>query len=135
MKMMQYERIDVSGGISVDKSSKSKESILCHYWYFKYIGFKFQSYPCNGCPYLSIMVYDLNDFMILNKKDVDYRCFVYDMNKENTEIKLLNNSQLDDKVILRIMDFGANKIPVEVIKEDIFERTYFTDIYSSVNGK
>ena len=78
---------------------------------------------------------DLNDFMILNKKDVDYRCFVYDMNKENTEIKLLNNSQLDDKVILRIMDFGANKIPVEVIKEDIFERTYFTDIYSSVNGK
>ena len=57
------------------------------------------------------------------------------MNKENTEIKLLNNSQLDDKVILRIMDFGANKIPVEVIKEDIFERTYFTDIYSSVNGK
>ena len=81
------------------------------------------------------MVYDLNDFMILNKKDVDYRCFVYDMNKENTEIKLLNNSQLDDKIILRIMDFGANKIPVEVIKEDIFERTYFTDIYSSVNGK
>ena len=74
-------------------------------------------------------------FLILNKKNVDYRCFEYDMNKENTAIKLLNNSQLDDKVILRIMDFGTNKTPVEVIKEDTFEKTYFTDIYSSVNGK
>ena len=81
------------------------------------------------------MVYELNDFMILNKKNVDYRCFVYNMNKENTAIKLLNNSQLDDKVILRIMNFGTSKTPVEVIKEDTFERPYFTDIYSSVNGK
>ena len=66
--MMQYERIDVSEEISINKSSKSKESMLCHYWYFKYIGFKFQSYPCNGYPYLSIMVYDLNDFPDFEQK-------------------------------------------------------------------
>ena len=34
--------------------------------------------------------------MILNVKDVDYRCFVCKMSK-NTAIKLLNNSKLDNK--------------------------------------
>ena len=30
------------------------------------------------------------------------------------------------------MDFGANKTPVEVIKEGAFGDTYFRDIYSNV---
>ena len=33
------------------------------------------------------------------------------------------------------MNFGANKTPVEVIKEGAFAGTYFRDIYSSINGK
>ena len=36
------------------------------------------------------------------------------------------------------MDFGANKTPVEVIKEDkklVLEKTCFRDIYSDVNEK
>ena len=33
------------------------------------------------------------------------------------------------------MDFGANKMPVEVIKEGVIGETYFRDIYSSVNAK
>ena len=33
------------------------------------------------------------------------------------------------------MDFGANKTPVEVIKEGAFGGTYFRDIYSGVTGK
>ena len=33
------------------------------------------------------------------------------------------------------MDFGANKTPVEVIKEGGFGRTYFRGIYSGVNNK
>ena len=38
-----------------------------------------------------MMNYDLNDFMIVSIKGVDYRCFVFNMCK-NTAIKLLNNS-------------------------------------------
>ena len=30
------------------------------------------------------------------------------------------------------MDFGANMMPVEIIREDAFGGTYFRDIYSSV---
>ena len=33
------------------------------------------------------------------------------------------------------MDFGANKRPVEVIKEVVFGGTYFRDIYPAVNEK
>ena len=33
------------------------------------------------------------------------------------------------------IDFGANKTPLEVIKEDAFGETYFREIYSSVNSK
>ena len=32
------------------------------------------------------------------------------------------------------MDFGANKTPVEVIREDVFGGTYFRDIYPGING-
>ena len=32
------------------------------------------------------------------------------------------------------MDFGANKTPVEVIREDAFGGTYFRDIYPGING-
>ena len=31
------------------------------------------------------------------------------------------------------MDVGANKTPVEVIREDAFGGTYFRDIYSGIN--
>ena len=34
--------IDVSQGIDVNKTSASKESELCHYWYFLNCSFKFQ---------------------------------------------------------------------------------------------
>ena len=33
-KMLEYDRIDISEGIGVDKTDKSKECMLCYYWYF-----------------------------------------------------------------------------------------------------
>ena len=33
--MLEYDRIDISEGIDVNKSNdKSKECDTCHYWYF-----------------------------------------------------------------------------------------------------
>ena len=83
--MLHYERIDVSEGIDFNKSNKSKECMICYYWYFKDVGFKFQPYAYNGCHNLLMMVYKLDDLMILNIKVVDYRCFVFNMSK-NTAI-------------------------------------------------
>ena len=40
--MIQYERIDISEGIDLNKSNELKEFMLCHYWYFKDIGYKYE---------------------------------------------------------------------------------------------
>ena len=47
--MLEYDRIDISEGIDVNKTNASKECDICHYWYFKNIGFKHEPYLCNGC--------------------------------------------------------------------------------------
>ena len=57
-KIQQYEKIDVLEGIGINKSNKpnkSKAFMICHYWYFKYIGYKFDPYVSNGCHHISMM--------------------------------------------------------------------------------
>ena len=46
--MLEYDRIDISEGIDINKTNASKECKICHYWYFKDIGFKYEPYICNG---------------------------------------------------------------------------------------
>ena len=93
--MLQYERIDISEGIDINKSNKSKKHVICNHWHFKEICYTFEAYVCHKCHDISMMVYDLDDFIILNIHGVDYRCFVCNMRKTKA-IKLLNNSKLDD---------------------------------------
>ena len=92
--MLQYERIDVSEEIEINKSNKSKECMVCH-WYFKDIGYKFKPYVCNKCHYISMMAYKLKDIAMLNVKGVDGRCVLWNMTK-NDAINRLNYSKLDD---------------------------------------
>ena len=97
--MLQYERIEIFKGIDLNKSDESKECMICQYWYFKDIGYKYETYVCNGCHDLSMVVYDLNDFMILSIKGIDYRCYIFNMSKSDA-FNLLNNSVLDNKRVL-----------------------------------
>ena len=54
MKMLFYNRTDVSEGNDVNKTRASKERDICHYWYFLNYGFKFQPNACNRCD---VMIY------------------------------------------------------------------------------
>ena len=45
--MLDYNRIYVSEGIDVNKTSASKECDVCYYWYFLNYSFKFQANVCN----------------------------------------------------------------------------------------
>ena len=47
--------------------------MICHYWYFKDIGYKFGPYVCNGCHYITMMAYGLENIAILNVKAGDYK--------------------------------------------------------------
>ena len=94
--MLQYDRIDVSEGIEINKISKSKESMLCHYWYFKEVGYKFQSYLCNGCHTVSVMAHELKNIEILNAKGIDYSFILWGISKDEA-VNRLNNSLLEDE--------------------------------------
>ena len=43
-KMLEYDRINISEGIDVNKTSLSKECDIWYNWYFKDIGFKYEPY-------------------------------------------------------------------------------------------
>ena len=48
-KMIEYERIDISNGIDISKTNRSKECMLCHYCYFLDKNFSYGPYLCDGC--------------------------------------------------------------------------------------
>ena len=47
--MLEYDKIDVSEGIDVNKTNLSRECNICHYWYFLDKNFSYGPYLCNGC--------------------------------------------------------------------------------------
>ena len=96
--MLQYEKIDASEGIDVNKTSASKECELCHYWFFKDVGFKFEEHVCNGCHDVLTMAY-LKNIAILSSKGATFRCLLMGISK-NEELKKLNNSVTYDKGVL-----------------------------------
>ena len=74
MHFMNYKnatvpKIDVSEGTDVNKTSASKECELCHYWFFKDIGFKFEEHVCNKCHNLLTMDHSLkNKYSSIERK-------------------------------------------------------------------
>ena len=80
--MLPYEKIDVSEEIDTNKTSASKECMLCHYWYFKYV--------------VLMTAYELKNIPIFNVKGVDYRCILLGISKDEA-VNILNNSVLDNK--------------------------------------
>ena len=78
--MLEYERIDISEGIDVNKTNLSKECDICHYWYFKDIGFKYEPYICNSWHDLTQKAMSFND--VVSKNDA---------------VSILNNPNLGDR--------------------------------------
>ena len=71
--MLEYNRVDISEGIEVNKTILSKECEICHYWYFKDIGFKYETYICNGCQDLMQEAMNFNNVAIVYVKSSAYR--------------------------------------------------------------
>ena len=98
--MLEYERIDVSEGIDANKSNKSKECDVCHYWSFLDKNLNYEPYLCNGFHDLMQKAIIFNDVAIVSIKGNGYRIHFRYM-KKNDAIKLLCNSMLDNKGVLQ----------------------------------
>ena len=96
-KMLEYDRVDISEVIDVNKTNASKECDICHYWYFKDVGFKYEPYLCNGCHDLMQKAMSFNHVAIVYVKGSAYRIHFWYMSKGDA-INMMNNSNLVDKM-------------------------------------
>ena len=96
--MLQYQKIDIPEGIDVNKNNPSKECEVCHCWFFKDIGYKFEEHVCNKCHDLLTIAYSIKDIAILNAKGNAFRCILMGISK-NKVLKRLNNSVTYDRVL------------------------------------
>ena len=94
--MLEYDRIDISEGIDVNKTSASKGCDICDYWYFKDIGFKYKPYICNDCHDLMQNAMSFNNVAFIYVKRSAYRIHFWYMSKDDP-ISIMNNSNLIDK--------------------------------------
>ena len=79
--MISYERIDKSEDIDFNKGKNSEslhsvKCMICNYYYFKDIGFKYQPYVCNGCHDFSMTVQNLSDFFVVTIKNVYCKLYI-----------------------------------------------------------
>ena len=86
--MLQYQKIDVSEEIDVNKTSASKECELFHYWLFKDVGPKFEEYVCNRCHNLLTMTYSLKNVAVLSTKGATFRCLLMGISKNEALKKI-----------------------------------------------
>ena len=95
MKMLEYDRINISGGIDVNKTNLSKQFDICHYWYFKDIGFKYEPYLYNGWHDLMQKAMSFNDVAVVYVKGSACRIHFWYMSKDDV-VSIMNNSNLFD---------------------------------------
>ena len=74
----------------------SKEFDICHYWYFRDIGFKYETYLCNECHDLMQKAMGFNNIAIVYITENAYRIHFWCVSKDDA-INIMNVSNLDDK--------------------------------------
>ena len=94
--MLYDDKIYVSEGIDVNKTSSSKECDIFHYWYFLNKHFKFQPIVWNRY-HLLMMFMNLTDIAILNIKGSNYCCITSGIRK-NEATNLMQKVLLIEKI-------------------------------------
>ena len=104
MKILGYDRIDISEGLDVDKTNKSKECMLCHYWCFLNKNFRNGPYLCDGCYNMTQKFIDSKNIDIAYFKGNAYKIYFWNMSKHKHKhkrkrkaIRLMTTSNLINK--------------------------------------
>ena len=95
-KMLEYDRIDISEGLDINKTSASKKCDICHCWYFLDKNFNYEPCICVGCHDLMQKAMNFNDVAIVSIKGNDYRINFWYMSKDEA-ICIMYNSILNEK--------------------------------------
>ena len=95
--MLKYDKIDISEGIDVKKTNKSKECMFCHYWYFLNKNISYGPYTCDGCYNIVQRSTDFKNIAIVHIKKNTYRIYFQNMSKHKPK-KIMNKFDLVGKM-------------------------------------
>ena len=94
--MLEYDRIDISEEIDINKTNASKECDICYYLYFLDKNFNYEPYLCNGCYDLLQKAKNFNDVATVSITGHFYRIHFWCMSKDDA-INTMNNSSFNEK--------------------------------------
>ena len=94
--MLKYDKIDITEGIDVDKTNKSRECMFCHYWYYLNKNFSYGPFTCDGCYNIVERSTDFKNIAVVRVKNNAYRIYFKDISKHKAK-KLMNNFYLIGK--------------------------------------
>ena len=104
--MLKYDRIDISEGIDVNRTDRSKECTLCHYWYFLNKSFKYGPYLCDGCYDIVQRSTDLENITIACIKKIAYRIYFPYMNKHEAKKLIKRFDPIDNARSINCNDWN-----------------------------
>ena len=95
--MLEYNRIDLSEGIDVNKcEDTSRKCSLCQYYDFLNRNFNYQRYLCNGCHDMSVKALSIQNLTIIYHGGHAYHVNFAFMSK-NDAFNLMKNAIIVDK--------------------------------------
>ena len=97
--MLEYDKIDISEGIDVNKTNESKECMLCHYWYFLNKNFSYGPYLCDGCYNIVQKSVSFKNIAIVRVKKSVYRNYFQEVKKHEVKKSIANSNLIDKKGI------------------------------------
>ena len=95
--MLEYNRIDISEGIDINKCEEtSKKCSLCIFYYFLNKNFSYGPFLCNGCYDMSLKAVIMQNLTIINHNGNHYCVNFVFISKKNA-YNLIKNATIIDK--------------------------------------
>ena len=83
--MLKYNKIDITEGIDLDKTNKSKKCMFCYYWYFLNKNFTYGPFTCDRCYNIVQRSTDFKNIAIVHIKKNTYRIYFKDISKHKAK--------------------------------------------------
>ena len=91
--MLEYDRIDISEGIDINKcEEKSARFSLCNFYYFLDKSVSYGPFLCNGCYDMSLKAVSMQNSTIINHNGNHYRVKVAFISKKDAH-NLIKNTR------------------------------------------
>ena len=100
--MLEYDRIDISEGIDINKCEEtSRECSLCKFYYFLDKSFKYGPYLCDGCYDMFMKTVSMQNLTIINHNGNYYRVIFAFISKKDAYNLIKNAVILGEKGTLK----------------------------------